>query len=370
MNLAFVIKTLGIPGGGAERVLVQVTAGLVDRGHQVTILTFGSPRERDFYPVDERVDRVWLESGDVEAHSTPAELWRRAIALRRTIRGLAPDVAVGFMHSAYVPLAIALATSRIPVVASEHIHYDHYRGLPLDAVVLRLTLPLYARITVISDAIRSSFPRNLQRRMEVIPNPVLPADRNADPVGGASKVLLNVGRLFAQKDQRTLVEAFALVASAHLDWTLRIVGEGPLRPMLEAVARDRELERRVQFPGAVSDIAREYESAQVFAMPSLYESFGLATAEALAHGLPAVGFADCPGTNELIEDDVNGFLVPPGDRVARLAATLARLMESAELRRRLGAAAPKSVARFSVNTIVSQWEELLRRVSSRTGEFS
>jgi glycosyltransferase involved in cell wall biosynthesis len=97
-------------------------------------------------------------------------------------------------------------------------------------------------------------------------------------------------------------------------------------------------------------------------MPSLYESFGLATAEALAHGLPAVGFADCPGTNELIENEVNGLLVPAGDRVAGLAAALSRLIEDSDLRRRLGQAGPQSVARFSVDTIVAQWEELLRRV--------
>jgi glycosyltransferase involved in cell wall biosynthesis len=371
MKLAFVIKTLGIAGGGAERVLGQVTAGLAARGHEVTIVSFGSRGEPDFYEVDDRVDRLWLGSGDVAARSTAVDLLRRAIALRRAIKGLAPDVAVGFMHSAYIPLAVALSNSRVPVIASEHIVYDHYRHLPAEALALRLTAPLYARITVISEAIRRSYPKGLADRMEVISNPVTRAARVADPVGGSSKILLNVGRLFEQKDQRTLIGAFALVAGAYPDWTLRILGEGPLRSMLETLVREKGLESRVQLPGAVSDIAREYESAQVFAMPSLYESFGLATAEALAHGLPAIGFADCPGTNELIRDTENGLLVPPVDRVTDLAARLAQLMEDAELRRRLGRAGPASVERFSLESIVSQWEKLLRRcVDGRRGRKS
>ena len=363
MKLAFVIKTLGIAGGGAERVLGQVTAGLAAHGHEVTILSFGSRDEPDFYEVDGRVDRVWLGSGDVAARSTAVELWRRAAALRRAITSLKPDVAVGFMHSAYVPLAIALATSRIPVVASEHTVDDHYRARPFERLALRMALPLYARMTAISEAVRASFPPTLRRRMTVIPNPVPAAQRLADPVGEVTKILLNVGRMSREKDQRTLIEAFASIADPHPDWMLRIVGDGPLQPMLESVARDKGLERRVQLPGAVSDIAREYESAQIFAMPSLYESFGLATAEALAHGLPAVGFADCPGTNELIENEVNGLLVPAGDRVAGLATALSRLMDNPDFRRLLGRAGPPSVARFSVDTIVDQWEELLGRVA-------
>ena len=363
MKLAFVIKTLGIAGGGAERVLGQVTAGLAARGHEVTIVTFGSPGERDFYDIDDRVDRLWLGSGDVAARSTFVELWRRAIALRRAIKRLAPDVAVGFMHSAYVPLAIGLGRSRIPVVASEHTVQDHYRSLRLEWLALRLAQPLYAGMTAISDAVRASFPPTLRRRMTVIPNPVAPALHPAEPVGGSAKILLNVGRMSREKDQRTLIDAFALVAGARPDWTLRIVGDGPLRPMLESVVQDKGLESRVQLPGAVNDIAREYESAQAFAMPSFYESFGLATAEALAHGLPAVGFADCPGTNELIENEVNGLLAPAGDRVAGLAAALGRLLDNPDLRSRLGQAGPRSVARFSVDSIVGQWEELLRGVA-------
>lgn len=100
-------------------------------------------------------------------------------------------------------------------------------------------------------------------------------------------------------------------------------------------------------------------------MSSVYESFGLATAEALAHGLPAVGFADCPGTNELIESGINGILVSGDDRVEALAAGLETAMGDPQLRQRMSARGPDSVAEFSVEHIVDRWEGLLDEVISR-----
>jgi glycosyltransferase involved in cell wall biosynthesis len=100
-------------------------------------------------------------------------------------------------------------------------------------------------------------------------------------------------------------------------------------------------------------------------MPSIYESFGLATAEALAFRVPAVGFADCPGTNELIQDGRNGILVGGPDAVHALAEGLSRLMDSAPLRAQLGQAGPDSVRRFSLAAVADRWEEVLRTVAAR-----
>jgi len=100
-------------------------------------------------------------------------------------------------------------------------------------------------------------------------------------------------------------------------------------------------------------------------MPSSYESFGLATAEALAAGLPAVGFADCPGTNEIIQDGVNGLLARGPDRTEALAAGLSRLMGEPALLAELSSRAQQSVAEYEAEGIVMRWEELLQSVVSR-----
>lgn len=366
MKLLFIIKSLSLPGGGAERVLADLTAMLVARGHEIIVATFDRPGAKTFYPFDPAIQLVHLGIGDVAASSRPSEVSRRVRALRRFTRQLRPDVAIGFMHSAFVPLAVALAGTGTPVIASEHIVYGHYDRKPVQRLLLRAVAPLLAGATAISERMRAGFPDALASRMTVIPNAVTfkPGVR-ADVEGGPAKTLLSVGRLEHQKDHLTLVEAFSRLAESFPDWRLRIVGEGVLRPRLEERARTLGVDGRIGLPGVIEDIGAEYARAQIFASSSRYESFGLSTAEALAYGLPVVGFADCPGTNELIEDGVNGVLVKASDRAAALAAGLGKLMSSPGLRADLGAAGPASVERFAPGKIADLWEALFKAVAAR-----
>ena len=172
-------------------------------------------------------------------------------------------------------------------------------------------------------------------------------------------MLLSVGRLVPQKDHKTLIDAYAMLADDFPDWILQIFGDGELRTELEAQIKKLALEKRIQLSKTTPDIGKEYLSAQIFVVPSLYESFGLATAEALVYGLPAIGFADCPGTNELIKHDQNGVLVRGERRTFALADGLRRLMSSSNLRKRLGSAGPVSMADFSKEKICAKWEKLL-----------
>ena len=365
MNILFIIKALSVTGGGAERVLADVSGELAARGHSVAIASFDRADAEDFYAIDPIVRRLRLGVGDESRPTGLFEALGRMRAVRRLVRTEKPDVVVGFMHSIYIPQGLALLGSGIPLVASEHIVFDHYRTVPFQSALLRLTPMITSAITVISERVRASFPPALQRRMTVIPNPVSAAPaRLADVSGGSRKTMLTVGRMMEQKDHATLISAFAKLADRHPDWRLRIIGDGPLRGALEEQVRALDLADRIELPGPTRDIGREYQQAQIFAMPSRYESFGLVTAEALAYGLPVVGFADCPGTNELVHDGTNGLLVDGDDRGAALATGLQRVMESEELRRRLAQNAPESVAAFSLQSVADRWESLLRSVTS------
>ncbi len=364
MKLLFVIKAMGLSGGGAERVLANVAGALVLRGHEVTLLTFDRVTDKDFYPLDSRIKRVKLEIGNAAGRSTLFETIRRIVALRRVAKCIQPEAAIGFMHSAFVPLGLALVHTGIPVLASEHIVFGHYRTRRFQGLLLGLGALLADRMTVISENIRSTFPAFVARRMVVVTNPVYPTRGQADPVGGADKILLSVGRLEAQKDQRTLVAAFSQLRADFPEWRLRIVGEGELRPQLERQIAALGIGGRVDLPGSTDLIEEEYVRAQLFVIPSTYESFGLVTAEALAQGLPAVGFADCPGTNELIQPGVNGVLAQGADRVAALAASLRTMMSSPDLRLRYGKTAPATVVRFSIDSVTDRWERVLRSLGS------
>lgn len=366
LKVLFLIKSFCAPGG-AEHVLAHVAGGLAERGHGIAIASFDPPGAAPFYPTSPDVRLIQRTVGDPGKETRLVEMVGRMFAIRRLLAEVKPDVAVGFMNSSYVPLAPAALGTGIPTVGSEHIVYSHYADRLIERTLIRLSVPLLSAVAAISEPMRCSFPPDVRRKMVVIPNPVSPALVSSDVAGGSSKTLLTVGRMQPQKDHAVLIAAFAQIANRHPDWQLRIVGQGELRGALEEQAARLGIAKRVEFPGVVANIGSELARAQLFAMPSRYESFGLATAEALAHGLPVVGFADCPGTNEIIVDGVNGLLTRPGE--ASFAEGLERLMASPDFRRRLGEAGPASMQRFSLADVVLQWEGLCLSLSHRPVEW-
>lgn len=367
MHILFAIKSLSPPPGGAERVLATIASQLAKRGHRVVVASLDEPEGRDFYPISKEVERVRLgepPSGKSRARGMFARVGR----FRQICAETKPDVAVGFMHSSFIPLAAALIGSNVPLLASERTSYRHYKRHFFDKLLLHLSFPLIEAMTVNGVGIRDGFPRKFRRRMVVLPNPVARARRQADLLRNP-KTLLSVGAFRPEKDHKTLIQAFARIRPTHPDWVLRVVGDGSLRTDLEQLVRDLGVKDCVVFAGVSTSVETEYLNAQLFVLPSLYEAFPNALAEALAHGLPAVGFADCPGTNELIVDGVNGVLAHGDDRVEALAKALESLIDSTETRQRMGSAAAASVASYSLDQVTDSWESLLQTVASKGGQL-
>jgi len=367
VNILFCIKSIANPGG-AERVLADVASGLCGRCHRVGVLSFDTPGGQSRYELAPGVEWIALGIGDTRSRARVAETLARIRALRSHVHAWSPDIAVGFMHSMFVPLGVALAGSSVPLVASEHIVPAHYRNRPIQALLLGCT-PWFSRvIVVVSEQARQAYPKWLRSHMCVINNPVsvAPGAVRADPVGPVNgrRRLLTVGRLAEQKDHATLIEAFAEVAERFPEWELRIVGDGPLREEIRGRVEKLGLADRVTLAGSVSDIGDEYVKAQLFVLPSRYESLGLALVEALAHGLPAMGFKDCEGVNRLIEPEKNGCLVEgAGNRVAALANGLERLMGNDEKRAALVRRDWNVPDQYCVGQVIDRWEEVLNNVT-------
>ena len=182
---------------------------------------------------------------------------------------------------------------------------------------------------------------------------------DAEPARASHPVILGVGRLTPQKGFDRLVRAFAPVAAAHPEWTLRICGNGPRRVPLRHLVRRLALATRVQRPGAVERIDKEMTRASVYVLSSRFEGFPMVLLEAMSMGLAIVSF-DCPtGPRELLDDSRTGLLVPEGD-VAALAAAIERVVTDRELRARLGAAAREASRVYAPDRVGARWRELLR----------
>lgn len=365
-HILFCIKRMADVAGGAERVLADVANGLAGRGWRVTVLTFDPPGAKSFYPLSAKVTTVRLGKDAPSGKTSRLNIIFRFFHLRTAIAKLNPNLAVGFLISMYVPLAFSLIRTGIPVWASEHIVRQHYRNRRLQYLLIGIVSLFVARVAFLSPSIADGYAIVAKRKKIVIPDPVSPASGQAAPASdSAGKIILNVGRLVDFKDHRTLIQAFARLAPDFPEWTLRILGEGELRETLEHMVEDLGLGDRVQMPGATDRIGAEYSAAQIFAISSIYEGFGLATAEASSHGLPCIGFADCPGTNDIITDGENGVLVSTDDRVGNLAQGLRQMMTDGALRERMGRKGIENMMRYSLEKVLDRWEEQIRLCLAR-----
>jgi glycosyltransferase involved in cell wall biosynthesis len=170
------------------------------------------------------------------------------------------------------------------------------------------------------------------------------------------------GRLEAMKGFEYLIAAVRELQELGIEFELRIAGIGSRQRDLEREVKSLGLDRKARFLGQVSDMAAFYRSVDVFALPSVStEGLPLVVLEAMAMGLPVVA-TRLAGAPEVIEDGVNGLLVPPGDAPA-LARALSLLAADGELRRRLAMAGKSDVRhRFSVERVATEVTRVYRTV--------
>ena len=181
-------------------------------------------------------------------------------------------------------------------------------------------------------------------------------------------LILFVGRLIDWKGVHTLVSSVKKVRDTVRNARLVIVGDGPERKSLADRVKELGLEDSVTFTGQVSDeeLKDYYSRASVFVLPSITvnnqtEGLGVVLLEAMASGIPVIG-SNTGGIPDIIEDKVNGLLVPPGDPDA-LAEAIIRIFEDRDLADRFREAGLETVkGRFSWDKISDQFIEVYREV--------
>lgn len=264
-------------------------------------------------------------------------------------------------HIRLLPLAvlIRIVRPRIPIVMFAHgieVWGDPAspRRVRLERTMLRWAVDRVAcvsRYTVGRMAAAYGLP---PERFRLLPNAVTVRGVGAwaPPDASEGVTVLTVTRLDAReryKNVDTVVKAVAALRAELPRLRLEVVGDGTLRPELEALAASEGLGGAVAFLGRVGeeDLAAAYRRASLFALPSTKEGFGIAYLEAWLWGLPVIG-SDEGAAPEVIADGTDGLLVPGGD-VAALSAAIRRLATDPDLRRRLAEA-----GRAKVGTLYSQ----------------
>lgn len=143
----------------------------------------------------------------------------------------------------------------------------------------------------------------------------------------------------------------------HHDWILLLGGYGPDENYILEYANKLKLER-FNFLGKIENVQKLYENASIFMMTSRYEGFGMTLTEALQLGCIPIAFDSYSSLHDIIDDNINGFIVPNND-YREYVDKIENLLEDSEMRLRMGNNAIMSSNKFSIETIGHQWLSLL-----------
>jgi glycosyltransferase involved in cell wall biosynthesis len=326
--------------------------------------------------IDETSLEQQFETVGVRVICIGARNLRDLPAFRRLLR-LVREEKIDLIHAhllyAVIWGALVSRITRVPMVATLHTAPPSARSKYgfLDRI-MRLVVNRWARLVVmVSDAQRKEYVAGRAfdaAKLRVVHNGIDLERFARDPeeararlerelaIPALSPIVITVSVLRDVKGIDVLLEAAGLVAERIPSVQFAIVGDGPQRKELHALATSLDVQQRVHWLGHRDDVETLLAGCDLYVLPSRADALPTVLMEALAARLPGVA-SDVGGVSEIIEPEQTGRLVPPGDPV-KLAAAISDLLGDRATLARMSAAGPAAARRFST----AAWIERLERV--------
>ncbi|MBP0634011.1 MULTISPECIES: glycosyltransferase [unclassified Cupriavidus] len=368
--MRILLLTTGLRLGGAERQVADLARQFVAFGHEVAVISLTLAQEV-VLPAEVMLHRVDL-------HKDPLRFLFTLHSVRKWVGHWQPDIVHAHMFHANIFARLLrprrAGGARIPVLCTAH---SSREGGKLRMLAYRLTDGLCAATTHVSaEGMQYMLDVGATKtgRISVMPNGIdtdqfrrVPQAgvqaRQALGIGPDARVVLNVGRLVHEKDQRRLIEAFRQLADdpeTGAGICLLIAGDGPLKATLIQHAAALGLSHAVRLLGPCDNVPALMNAADLFVLSSMREGLPLVVAEALACETPLVA-TDVSGIRALLA--ASGSIVPAGDTDA-----LARGMRAALLGRQdVAAGRVHAVAAYSLASVAQRWIDLYRELVQRRG---
>lgn len=359
-KVVFYLNCLG--KGGAEKVVSLLASSMSADNWDVTIAMLY--KDRDEYPTDERVNKVYLGIQD-ESVGRIKVLQSRIKALRRMIQSEKPDVLISFMKSAIYRSLFATFGMKVPMIVSvRNDPNTDFVGLKNRIFTSYMSRKVMGCVFQTEDA-KHFFSQKLQRKSCVIPNPVSKKYIGIEQSVEKRKIIASVGRLVPQKNHLLLINAFAAIRERYPDYVLRIYGApdgGTYYDGLKQCIMEHNLEQKVFFMGTSNSLETELKDISMFVLSSDYEGLPNSLIEAMVMGIPVIS-TDCPcgGPKTLIRNGKNGLLIPVGDK-DKLVEAMTYYLEHPEEAHAMGMKGQEILNQVAPEKVTEAWENYINQV--------
>ena len=353
-TIVFTCDSMG--SGGAEKVIASLSNEMSKEFNVCVVGVADVNAPSSFYELGDRVEYITLKN----KNGKRIRPLKRIFILRKTIKELKPDVVISFLPNANIYTWLSLMFTGIPHITSER---NNPRINPKGKVTrtLKKLSFMFSNGSVFqtNDAM-NYYPSCVIKKGSVIKNPIV--IKHTPKPDNRNKTVLAVGRLNEQKNYKCLIQAFSYFNNEkNNEYILKIYGEGVLKTELLEYSKSLHIEDKVLFMGSDPNWQEKEFDDAMYVLSSNYEGMPNSLAEAMAIGIPSIA-TDCPtgGCRDLINDGVNGYLVPIDDPES-LAKTMINLSNNEpntfyESTRNL-------VSDYSTKTISSQWIKFIKCLS-------
>ena len=377
IRLAYCIPSLD-HSGGMERVLTTKANYLADKlNYDVNIIITDDKGTKPYFSLSDKINVIQLDVNIDDLWKHP--IWKRLYLYQKKMKDYKRKLSI-CLNSLKPDITISLLRREINFLCDiedgsakvGEIHFTRYKYREANFGFL----PSFANkwITTIWMSQLDKKVKQLHKfvvltqedstywkglnNMVVIQNPIIiNKERHTDY---SQKRAIAVGRYHSTKGFDLLIEAWKDVYNIHPDWKLYIYGGGN-KEEYQAIANNYGLEKVVICESATNNIYEKYQNCSIFILSSRFEGFGLALGEAMSMGLASVAFA-CPcGPKEIINNGNDGLLCENGN-TKDLASNICKLIENEQLRKEIGQNAANNIKRYSLDSIMSQWDKLFQEI--------
>lgn len=350
MKIFMVIKRLRY--SGAYKMFMWLANALCERGHEVTVMTF---MPNDIQTLNPKIN--WIKHDELEKKSIIKIIY----ILRHEINRRKPDVSISFLLDANVYNTFACMGLQTKSVISER--NDPFKP---GYWVLKFWKPWFrfAKGAVFQLPKVAEYYDNIKAPIAIIPNPVL-CNKNIEiaPFEKRPDIINVLGRLdIFQKRHDILIEAFSKFVKEYPSFKLFFYGDGPDKEKMQNQVAQLDLEEKVIFAGITNTPIEVMRNSQMYILTSDFEGIPNSLIEAMSLGLPCIS-TDCRpgGAKLLIDDGVNGFIVPQGDSNA-IAEKMKWFMQHPNEADKMGLEGTKIKNTFSEGFVTNQWENYLYKL--------
>lgn len=347
MQITFVAASLG--DGGAERVVSELASEMWCQGHAVSIIVVGSSNRS--YTIAEGIPVIDC----AQKHPVPGLGFAKRVAdIRQALKASKTEICISFNTTVNIYAALACVGLGCKLILSERNDPRFYPAGKVQRALRTLTYGRADGYVFQTPEAKAWFSEKIQRRGTIIFNPVNPALPTAF-AGTRTKRVVTAVRLEPQKNLKMAIDAFGRLHREYPEYVFEIYGKGTLREELVAYIAQCGLAESVFLKGNSSTLYADIWDAEMFVLSSDFEGMSNSMLEAVAMGIPTIS-TDYPsgGARAVIEDGVNGLLIPVGDTDS-LYRAMKRLVEETGLAEKISRNGAELRQRLAVEQITAQW---------------